>query len=127
MSGHLIVFPYTPFVLTCYCSNYGHSFCLYTIVVHPIVLCRTIGLTCISSVPCTHWSTSSLLITGVPDIHTQLLLDSLTVLLHSPLLYVSITTLVLFIMPDIISLWACDGCAEVPAGVERQADAVECG
>src|ERR1700677_2647710 len=27
--------------------------CVQTIVVCPIVLCRTIGLTCISSVPCT--------------------------------------------------------------------------
>ena len=39
-----------------------------TIVVHPIVLCRTIGLTCISSVSCTPWSISSLLTTGVPDV-----------------------------------------------------------
>src|ERR1700686_3560297 len=37
-----------------------------TIVVRPIVLCSTIGLTCVSSVPCTPWSTSSLLITGSP-------------------------------------------------------------
>jgi hypothetical protein len=39
LSGHLIVFPYIPFVLTCYCSNYGHSFCTLLIVVHSIVLC----------------------------------------------------------------------------------------
>src|ERR1700677_606575 len=37
-----------------------------TIVVRPIVLCSTIDLTCISSVPSTPWSTSSLLTTGVP-------------------------------------------------------------
>src|SRR6202453_5410384 len=39
-----------------------------TIVVRLIVLCSTIGLTCISSVHCTPWATSSLLITGVPDV-----------------------------------------------------------
>ena len=41
--------------------------------------------------PCMSWSTSSLLITGVPDVHTICsLLDSLTVVSHSPLLHVSI-------------------------------------
>src|ERR1700677_1317156 len=91
-------------VWTPYCLSI-HSFCLdlvlvpsvvsllscTTIVVRPIVLYRTIGLTCISSVPCTPWSTSSLLISGVPDVHTICsLLDSLTVLSHSPPLHVSI-------------------------------------
>src|ERR1700677_1177984 len=66
-------------VWTPYCLSI-HSFCpdlflvlntvallsCITIVVRPIVLCSTIGLTCISSVPCTPWSTSSLLITGSP-------------------------------------------------------------
>src|ERR1700677_4606728 len=61
-------------VWTPYCLSIHSLLSCTTIVVHPIVLCRTIGLTCISRVPCTPWSTSSLLTTGVPDVPLNLLL-----------------------------------------------------
>jgi hypothetical protein len=92
------------FVLTCYCSNYGCSFCYLLIVARSIVLCRTIDLSSIRSVACTPWSTSSLLITGVSDVHNICsLLDSLTMLLHSHIIYVSISTPVLFIKVHFVS------------------------
>jgi hypothetical protein len=75
------------------------SFVLYYCRMSYCPLCRTIGLTCISSRACMPWSTSSLLITGVPDIlqTSALCLTYLPCAIHTHLCYMWVYPPMLFI------------------------------
>src|ERR1700677_4766716 len=64
-------------------SNYSHSFCAVCRTTLYCSMCRTIDPTCISSILCTPWFTSSL--NCVPDIHNPAyLLDSKTLHSYTP-------------------------------------------
>src|ERR1700677_636137 len=82
-------------------SNCSHSFCAVCSTTLYRSMCRTIDPTCISSILCTPWFTSSL--NCVPDITPCLLCLTQTFalsILH--LLDVSICNLVLFIMYKVV-------------------------